>query len=173
MKTVRTLLALVAALGLLAGCASRPAPQATAASVQAPVNKGTGVTVTPYAQPGQYGIGGTGVSGAVGADRVVYFDFDSAEIRADARPVLEANAGYLTANPTVAVTLEGHTDERGAREYNIALGERRAESVRRALNVYGVPAEQMRTLSYGEERPADPQHSEESYAKNRRVEIVY
>lgn len=177
MKTAAKVTLVMITLGLLAGCASRPAPERAVGGAQAPTDRGAGATVTPYAQAGQYSVGGTSpygaTGGAAGVGRTVYFDFDSAEIRADARPTLEANARYLAANPSVAATLEGHTDERGTREYNIGLGERRADSVRRALTVYGVPAERLRTLSYGEERPADSGHTEESYAKNRRVEIVY
>ena len=170
-------LAIVAVFSLMAGCASRP-PAETAQGTQTSAGRGTpGFTVSPYAQAGQYDTaaasrpGGAGAAG--GSERTLYFDFDSSEIRPDGRPVLEANARYLSANPSIAVTLEGHTDEQGSREYNIGLGDRRAEVVRRALNAYGVPAEQLRTLSYGEERPAATGHTEESYAKNRRVEIVY
>jgi peptidoglycan-associated lipoprotein len=162
---------------LMAGCASRP-PAGAAQGTQTGAGQTLpGYTVSPYAQAGQYDTasasrpGGPGTAGS--SARTVYFDFDSSEIRPDGRPVLEENARYLTANPSVAVTLEGHTDERGTREYNIGLGDRRAEAVLRALNAYGVSAEQMRTLSYGEERPAATGHTEESYAKNRRVEIVY
>jgi len=107
------------------------------------------------------------------AKRVIYFDFDSAAIREEFRPVIEAHAAYLAERPQVHVILEGHTDERGTREYNLALGERRAESVRQALLLLGVSPEQVTTISYGEERPADPGHDEAAWAKNRRVVIVY
>ena len=177
MKIRLQTLVILAVFSLTAGCASRP-PAGTAQGTQTSAGSATpGYTVSPYAQAGQYDTtttsrpGGPGAAG--GGERPIYFDLDSSEIRPDGRPVLEANARYLSANPSVAVTLEGHTDERGTREYNIGLGDRRAESVRRALNAYGVSAEQLRTLSYGEERPAATGHTEESYAKNRRVEIVY
>ncbi len=177
MKIRLQTLVIVVVFSLMAGCASRP-PAGTAQGTQTSAGKATpGYTVSPYAQAGQYDMAATsrpgGPGGAGGSDRTLYFDFDSSEISPDGRPVLEANARYLSANPSVAVTLEGHTDERGTREYNIGLGDRRAEAVRRALNAYGVSAEQLRTLSYGEERPAATGHTEESYAKNRRVEIVY
>jgi peptidoglycan-associated lipoprotein len=178
MKILFKPLASAVLLSLAAACASRPPEGAAAPGAQATAGKGVAVTGELYGQPGQYPGTGTettyasgGGAGSVG--RVVYFDFDSSEIRADADPVITANARYLAANPAVNATLEGHTDERGTREYNIGLGERRAESVRRAMSAYGVSSGQMRTLSYGEERPADPGHTEESYAKNRRVEIVY
>ena len=177
MKIRLQTLVIVALFSLMAGCASRP-PAATTQGAPTGASRATsGVTVSPYAQAGQYDTAATsrpcGPGAAGGSDRTLYFDFDSSEIRPDGRPVLEANARYLIANPAVAVTLEGHTDERGTREYNIGLGDRRAEAVRRALNAYGVAAEQMRTLSYGEERPAATGHTEESYVQNRRVEIVY
>ncbi|RMD78487.1 MAG: peptidoglycan-associated lipoprotein Pal [Gammaproteobacteria bacterium] len=105
--------------------------------------------------------------------RVIYFDFDSAAIKDEYKPIIEAHAAYLAQRPQVHVILEGHTDERGTREYNLALGERRAESVRKMLLLLGVSPEQVTTISYGEERPADPGHDEAAWAKNRRVVIVY
>lgn len=105
--------------------------------------------------------------------RVIYFDYDSSNIRADFRSTIEAHAAYLAANPGVAISLEGHADERGSREYNLALGERRALSVRKQLVLLGASAGQVNAVSYGEERPVTEGHSEESYALNRRVEILY
>lgn len=105
--------------------------------------------------------------------RTIYFDFDSSEIRAESRDVLMAHARYLAANPSVQVVLKGHTDERGTTEYNLALGERRAQAVERYLAVNGVDRERIETVSYGEERPAMSGSGEENYARNRRVEIEY
>ena len=107
------------------------------------------------------------------AVRVIYFDYDSANIRADFGDIVAAHAALLAANPSISVTLEGHADERGSREYNLALGERRALAVRRQLVLLGASAAQVRAVSYGEERPAVDAHDEESYALNRRVELVY
>lgn len=107
------------------------------------------------------------------ATRIVYFDFDSAVIQGAGVDVVAAHAKYLAANPQARVRLEGNTDERGSREYNIGLGDRRAQSVRRALLLQGVTEGQLTMVSYGEERPADPGHDEAAWAKNRRVEIVY
>ncbi|HVY23754.1 MAG TPA: peptidoglycan-associated lipoprotein Pal [Steroidobacteraceae bacterium] len=104
---------------------------------------------------------------------VIYFDFDKSEIRQEYNAVIAAHAKYLTSNPGIKVRLEGNTDERGSREYNIGLGERRAQAVRRALMLLGVSESQITTLSYGEERPAVPGHDEAAYAKDRRVDIVY
>jgi peptidoglycan-associated lipoprotein len=102
---------------------------------------------------------GQGGVGAIPGERVVYFDYDKSDVRADARAVLEAHAAYLQSHP-VSIRLEGHADERGSREYNLALGERRAESVKRALVIMGVTESLMNTLSYGEEHPLDPGHNE-------------
>ena len=102
--------------------------------------------------------------------QTVYFDFDQSAIRGDARPVLRANGERLRATD-VAIRLEGYCDERGDEEYNLALGERRATSVKRYLENLGVSGSQMRTLSYGEAKPAVPGHSEEAWRYNRRVEL--
>src|SRR5690348_13903408 len=104
---------------------------------------------------------------------IVYFDYDKSDIKQEYVNVLAANAKFLNANVTYKVRLEGHTDERGSREYNIGLGERRAQAVRRALLLQGVSENQITTISYGEERPAAEGHDEEAYAKNRRVEMSY
>lgn len=105
--------------------------------------------------------------------RIVYFDYDSFEVRSEYTGALEANARYLKANPSRKVSLEGHTDERGGREYNLALGQKRAEAVRRSLAVLGVPESQMEPVSFGEEKPAVMGVDEASFAKNRRVELSY
>jgi len=114
-----------------------------------------------------------GPQGGLLATRVVYFEFDSSEVHGTGVEVVAAHARFLAANSATRVRLEGHTDERGSREYNIGLGERRAQAVRRALMLQGALDGQISTVSYGEERPAAPGHDEEAWAKNRRVEIVY
>jgi peptidoglycan-associated lipoprotein len=103
------------------------------------------------------------------ARNVVYFTYDSSEIPSQYLPVVAAHAAYLTRYPTARIRLEGHTDERGSREYNIGLGERRAQTVRKALMLQGVAESQIATVSYGEERPAAEGHDEAAYAQNRRV----
>lgn len=107
------------------------------------------------------------------AKRTVFFEYDESVILDADRPILEAHAQYLSQNPGAAITLEGHTDERGTREYNLALGEQRAISVRQFMSLLGASGQQMRTVSYGEERPAALGHNEEAWAQNRRVEIIY
>ena len=112
-------------------------------------------------------------AGPQGVSRLVYFDFDSYVIKPEFQSLLEAHARFLKANPSRKVVLEGHTDERGGREYNLALGQKRAEAVRRALALLGVSDSQMEAVSFGKEKPAVEGHSEEAWAKNRRVEISY
>ncbi|MGO9803911.1 MAG: peptidoglycan-associated lipoprotein Pal [Steroidobacteraceae bacterium] len=167
-------LVLVALTLALAGCGSKPV-------------KPTPGTTTPGTNTGAESEGANAAgAGAAGsqeetagpltgllATRIVYFDFDSAVIQGQGVDVVAAHAKYLAANPQQRVRLEGNTDERGSREYNIGLGDRRAQSVRRALLLQGVAEGQITTVSYGEERPADPGHDEAAWAKNRRVEIVY
>lgn len=104
---------------------------------------------------------------------VVYFEFDRSDILAEFNEVLAAHGDYLSSNPGARLRLEGHADERGTREYNIGLGERRAQAVRRVLLLQGAASDQMGTVSYGEERPAALGGDEESYQLNRRVELVY
>ena len=104
---------------------------------------------------------------------VVYFEFDRSEIRPEFNAMLAAHASYLGSDPALTIRLEGHSDERGSREYNIGLGERRALAVRQVLMLQGAQASQVTTVSYGEERPAVFGSDEESYGLNRRVELVY
>jgi peptidoglycan-associated lipoprotein len=135
------------------------------------------------------GAGGVETSGAAGTSsyagasltdpnsplshRVIYFEYDSDSILPEDQELITAHASYLTAHPEQMVTLEGHADERGSPEYNIGLGDRRGQAVKRAFELQGVPAQQITVVSYGEEKPAAEGHSEAAYRLNRRVEIVY
>ncbi|MFP4037629.1 MAG: peptidoglycan-associated lipoprotein Pal [Desulfobacteraceae bacterium] len=101
----------------------------------------------------------------------IYFDFDKSEIKPEAQATLKEKAGWLKQNPEYSVRIEGHCDERGTNEYNLALGERRANAAKKYLISLGVSEDRVRTISYGEERPADPRHNEEAWAKNRRDEF--
>jgi peptidoglycan-associated lipoprotein len=101
----------------------------------------------------------------------VYFDFDKSDIKAEAKPVLEKKAEFLRANTQYKVTIEGYCDERGTNEYNMALGDKRAKAAMKYLNALGISANRMSTISYGEEKPADPGHNEAAWAKNRRAEF--
>lgn len=102
----------------------------------------------------------------------VYFDFDQSSIREDQKDVLQKNAEWLKANPKVKVRLEGHCDERGTAEYNLALGQKRAEAAKAFLGGLGIAAQRISAISYGKERPLDPGHDEAAWAKNRRADIV-
>jgi peptidoglycan-associated lipoprotein len=101
-----------------------------------------------------------------------FFDFDEAALRADAKSALENNAKWLQKNTGSGVVIEGHCDERGSVEYNLALGERRAKAAKDYLVSYGISASRLTTISYGEERPFDPGHSETAWAQNRRAHFV-
>jgi peptidoglycan-associated lipoprotein len=101
----------------------------------------------------------------------VYFDYDSFTLQPPARQALERNAAWLQANPTTRITIEGHCDERGSDEYNLALGERRALAVKGYLTALGIAGERLATVSYGEERPVVAGHDESAWAKNRRAEF--
>ena len=103
----------------------------------------------------------------------MYFDFDSFVIRAEARPIIEAHGRRLRADAKLRVALEGHTDDRGGREYNLGLGQKRADAVRKALSLAGVADSQMEAVSFGKEKPAVPGNTEAAMQENRRVEINY
>ena len=107
------------------------------------------------------------------ATRVIYFEFDQSVVRSDYLDVIQAHADYLAANPQAVVRLEGHADEKGTREYNLGLGENRANSVRSLMMAQGVADNQMVVVSYGEERPAAFENTDEAMALNRRVELIY
>lgn len=105
--------------------------------------------------------------------RSVYFDLDSSVIKQDYRSVVETHGKFLAKKPGVKVVVRGNTDERGSREYNLALGQRRADATKQALSAYGVASEQIETVSFGSEKPVAEGHSEEAWAKNRRADIAY
>lgn len=169
--------AIVAALAL-AGCGS-----SVKLDESAPVTDRTGVAphqaaaaaVTPaarnvapvQAQAAQLGEPPANIS------RLVFFDFDEYTVKSEFMPVLEAHARFLAANRARTIVLEGHTDVRGTREYNLALGQRRSEAVRRALALMGVADAQMEAVSFGKEKLANPAMTEDAHAQNRRVEITY
>jgi peptidoglycan-associated lipoprotein len=107
------------------------------------------------------------------SSRTIYFEYDSAKLTDESIAILETHGNFIAANGEVKVRLEGHSDERGSREYNIALGDRRAQSVRRVLLFQGASTDQVDTVSYGEEQPAVAGHDDEAWSKNRRVELIY
>jgi peptidoglycan-associated lipoprotein len=162
---------IVAATASMAACATKPKPQ-----------PGPG----PSAGPGPAGPRGPGPAAPIDTRAIpgsvqdfvinvgdfVYFDLDSYDIRSDASPVLDAQAAWLRQYPSVRIRIEGNCDERGTREYNLALGARRANAVRDYLVSRGVPASRITTLSWGKERPVDPGSNEEAWARNRNGHTV-
>lgn len=170
MKKLVLIPALIASLALLAGCPAKK-PDVPPPPPPPPTTDTSGVE-DPNATVGDTDAS-MGPSGELLSKRIVYFEFDRADITASSQTVVNAHAAYLSKNPAQKVRLEGHADERGSREYNIGLGERRGQAVRRALALQGVSETQLSTVSYGEERPAEAGSGEQAYALNRRVEIVY
>jgi peptidoglycan-associated lipoprotein len=176
--TIRGTLALMAAI-LAAGC-STPVPLSTNKDV--PVESRTGTapgsgagagagagTGVPQTQVTTVSTGGASIP--AGAQRTVYFDYDSFAIKDDYRGVIDSHAKVLVATRAKRMAVEGHTDERGGREYNLALGQKRAEAVTRALALLGVNEGQVEAVSFGKERPAASGSDEAAWAKNRRAEI--
>jgi len=169
----------VALVAVLAGCGSNvkldPAPvedQSTKAVPGAGAGANTGAAGQSTVKPVDVGAGGAAGPGPAGP-RIVYFDFDSFVIKPEYQGVIEIQANYLKRSPKSKAMLEGHTDERGGREYNLALGQRRAEAVARAMALLGVSSAQMEAVSFGKEKPAVPGSDEASMAQNRRVEVTY
>ncbi|HKI51951.1 MAG TPA: peptidoglycan-associated lipoprotein Pal [Geothermobacteraceae bacterium] len=159
---------------LAAGCAKKPAPT--------PVEPAPSETVMPAETVS--GVAETGMNESAVSESTmqqteavmaelqrVHFDFDQFTLSAEARDILTANAAYLQANSGVRVRIEGHCDERGSDEYNLALGERRAQAAKDYLESLGVAADRLETISYGEELPLDAGHDEAAWAKNRRAEF--
>jgi peptidoglycan-associated lipoprotein len=177
MQKILSLMLVVTVMALGACAHKPPAPTTPAASSQVP---GAGAQVNGAGANGAIGAGAAGngedIAGpqeGILAQRIVYFPFDSSDISGDGAALVAAHAHYLVAHPTLHIRLEGNTDERGSREYNIGLGERRAQAVRRAMLLQGVAEAQLSTVSYGAERPAVDGHDETAWAKNRRVVINY
>ena len=147
-----------------------PAPGGTAAAAGTPQSQVAAVDLSPSAGAGAGAAGGAALM-ALPSQRVVYFDFDSFVIRDEFKPMLDAYAKVLAANRPRKLVVEGHTDERGGSEYNLALGQKRAEAVVKSLELLGVGANQLEAVSFGKERPAVPGHDEAAWAKNRRAEL--
>jgi peptidoglycan-associated lipoprotein len=170
-KLSRVIVVLLVAV--MAGCSSTGDKQDGSVSIEDKGTSADGAVASGAAGSSSFGAGSLDDPNSPLAQRVIYFEYDSAEITMDGQDLLVHHAGFLVANPTVHMTLEGHTDERGSREYNIALGDRRALSVQRVLELNGVAPEQMTVVSYGEEKPAAEGNSEAAWRLNRRVELLY
>lgn len=175
------LAATVAATLFLGACSSTPVASTTTTSgpaVAAPAAptassntttpavttpSATGMAVAPYLDP----------KNPLAQQRSVYFDYDQYVVKSDAAGLIEMHGKFLAANPSVAIKIEGNTDEQGGAEYNLALGQKRAEAVRKALAMYGVGASQMEAVSFGKEKPKALGHDEAAHAQNRRADLAY
>ena len=160
-----------AALVLLSACSSTKLPDTTdlsgktadtAAGAAAPIS-GVAAVVADHLNP----------NSLIASQRSVYFDFDQFTVKAEDGPLIERQGKYLASKPALMIRVEGNADERGGREYNLALGQKRAEAVVRALKVYGVSDKQAEPVSFGSEKPQAPGHDEAAWAKNRRVDLAY
>ena len=169
----RTLYSL-AIVALIAGCSSgTKLNDAPVVDRSGGTGQGTGggaasgvapVTIDPNAQ---------NAAGPVGVARIVYFDYDSYTLKPEYQALIDGHARFLKANAQRRISIEGHTDERGGREYNLALGQKRSEAVRRALNLLGISDNQVEAVSFGKEKPAAQGSGESVWAQNRRAEITY
>lgn len=172
------------AAAALAGCTSTPVaetpakPVAVSSSTPPPMPAAAGttsapkpvasstittVTLAPHLDP----------RSAIASERSVYFDFDVFAVKDDYASLIERQGKYLASKPALAVRIEGNSDERGSSEYNLALGQKRAQAVLQALKVYGVRDSQMEPVSWGKERPKSAGHDESAWAQNRRADVVY
>ena len=179
---MKKLFASLVILGVIAGCAStdkqQPAevteskatPPAETKGAPPPPSK---VETTPVQPPKVTGdpLDPLNPASMLYKQRSVFFDYDSTVVKDEYKPLVTAHSRYLSSNRNQKVTIEGNTDERGSREYNLALGQKRSEAVRKALGLLGVSDNQLEAVSFGKEKPADPGQGEAAFAKNRRVEI--
>jgi len=177
MRTLIATLALAAPL-LLAGCGSQPpAPEQAGAGVED--RKPTAIT-SPSVAPGvaggaldPYSIAALKDPKSILSKRSVYFDFDQFVVKDEFKPLLEAHAKFLVNNAKMKMLIQGNADERGSREYNLALGQKRAEAIKKALLLLGAKEEQVESVSLGEEKPACTEATEDCWAKNRRGDMLY
>lgn len=163
-NTFRILFSVLLVAGV-AACAKKAVKPTATTDTQPAVTQ-------PSDNTGRYQVGDLDTDACL-RQRVVYFDLDRTEIKPEFNAQISCHAEYLRQFPNARVTLEGHADERGTREYNLGLGERRGNAVQSALSGAGASGGQLNVVSYGEERPVDRGHDESAWSKNRRVEIVY
>ena len=168
--------AMLAVVAGLYGCATTETQDSSATSSATPSGSQSSGPRTGSAQP-PVKMGQSGMSSSAGVQqpdlkRSVYFEFDKYDVKAEYRPLLESHARWLKANPKAKLTIEGNADERGSREYNVALGQRRAETVMKQLVLMGAKADQLEAVSWGEEKPRRSGQDEASWAENRRDDFV-
>jgi len=161
-------------LGLLflAGCAGQDVKEQPKAAVEDRTATQAGADTKPA---GQQSVTANSLKDPnnILSKRSVYYDFDKSDVKAEYKPIVEAHARYLTGNKGAKVAVQGNCDERGSREYNIALGNHRADSVRKMMNVFGASDSQIEVVSFGEEKPRATCHDESCWKENRRSDIVY
>jgi peptidoglycan-associated lipoprotein len=171
----KKLVALIAPCALIAACSTQPATESAGTNVQPAPGASAQQPGVRSASP-QTAASGDAMRDAKGAKvakRSVYYEFDKSDIKPEQLPTVEANARYLREQQALKVRVEGNADERGSREYNLALGQKRAESVAKTMRLLGVPESRMESVSYGAERPRASGHDEQSWSENRRADIVY
>lgn len=166
-KSTRVLLVSLFSVAVLAGCSKKVKEQPAQPVDTTPTAPSTGPDTS-----GLYGPGDLDTDACL-RQRVVYFDFDKDEVKPEFQAIMACHAKYLRDRPSARITLQGNTDERGSREYNMGLGERRGNAVSSALQANGGSGSQLNVVSYGEERPVCTESNESCWSKNRRVEIVY
>jgi peptidoglycan-associated lipoprotein len=180
---IKHLMIALVALAVLAGCASKETKEQAPAKVE---ERQPTATPTPPPKPPETQVTPRKEEPVTGkalsplkdpnnilSKRSVFFDYDSSIVKDEFKPLVTAHARYLTQNPAARVTIQGNTDERGSREYNIALGQRRADSLKQMMVLLGAKEQQIETVSFGEEKPRAEAHDEAAYAQNRRDDIVY
>lgn len=183
---MKRLILALAATAILAACSSSPTKEQEGAAVedrsgaaassssqqQKPQTQTTGPTSKPLESSGMSGNPLKDPSNIL-SKRSIYFELDSNVVKDEFKPVVSAHARYLQQNPNTKMTVQGNADERGSREYNLALGQRRADAVKQAMQLLGAQADQIETVSFGEEKPRATGHDEKSWYENRRADIVY
>jgi peptidoglycan-associated lipoprotein len=160
------------AVFLLSACSSTKLPETTDLSGK-PADTASAAAAAPLSGVAAVVADHLNPNSLIASQRSVYFDFDQFTVKAEDGPLIERQGKYLAAKPSLLIRVEGNADERGGREYNLALGQKRAEAVVRALKVYGVSDKQAEPVSFGSEKPQAPGHDEASWAKNRRVDLAY
>src|SRR5438128_7769662 len=162
----------IAIAAIFGGCSTQATQEAVTTDAQAAA-RAPQATARSATQPNTSLTAGAATTKAVPAKRSVYYEYDKAEITAEGRKLVESHADYLRAHPALKVVIEGNADERGSAEYNVALGQRRADGVSKIMTLLGVPSERIETVSFGKEKPKASGHSETSWSENRRSDIVY
>jgi len=178
---MKRLIAAVVVVGVLVGCKSTPDEQKPAAVDDRSATTQTTPQVTPpktgpstgIVKPDGVGRDPLTEPGSILSRRSVFFDYDQFTVKEEFKPVVSAHANYISQNRGRRMTIQGNTDERGSREYNLALGQKRADAVKQMMTLLGAPGGQIETVSFGEEKPRQQGSTEQAFAENRRADIVY